>query len=177
MKELPATLLLRPLNFETLATHLYGEASRGTYEDGAIAALLIVLVGPPAGDPAGARQPAGGSADSGMTELRRIKTTLAGADYAFVAPGGAEWQMAGPAGRAALRSAPSGMDQVYRPEPNEAALARVAAPPAASLAVERRDAALWRHRRGRRRHRSTWRRARSWRWSATRDRESRRCSG
>jgi iron(III) transport system permease protein len=45
MKELPATLLLRPLNFETLATHLYGEASRGTYESGAIAALLIVLVG------------------------------------------------------------------------------------------------------------------------------------
>ncbi len=45
MKELPATLLLRPLNFETLATHLYGEASRGTCEDGAIAALLIVLVG------------------------------------------------------------------------------------------------------------------------------------
>ena len=30
MKELPATLLLRPLNFETLATHLYAEASRGT---------------------------------------------------------------------------------------------------------------------------------------------------
>ncbi|MGY0406728.1 CvpA family protein, partial [Pseudoalteromonas sp. SYSU M81241] len=30
-KELPATLLLRPLNVETLATHLYGEAARGTY--------------------------------------------------------------------------------------------------------------------------------------------------
>ncbi|MBS7698505.1 MULTISPECIES: iron ABC transporter permease [unclassified Chelatococcus] len=45
MKELPATLLLRPLDFETLATQLYAEASRGTYEDGAIAALLIVLVG------------------------------------------------------------------------------------------------------------------------------------
>ena len=45
MKELPATLLLRPLNFETLATHLYGEAARGTYEEGAIAALLIVAVG------------------------------------------------------------------------------------------------------------------------------------
>lgn len=45
MKELPATLLLRPLNFETLATHLYAEASRGTYEDGAVAALAIVLVG------------------------------------------------------------------------------------------------------------------------------------
>ena len=45
MKELPATLLLRPLNMETLATQLYAEASRGTYEDGAIAALLMVLVG------------------------------------------------------------------------------------------------------------------------------------
>lgn len=45
MKELPATLLLRPLNFETLATHLYGEAARGTYENGALAALLIVGFG------------------------------------------------------------------------------------------------------------------------------------
>jgi iron(III) transport system permease protein len=45
MKELPATLLLRPLNFETLATHLYGEAIRGTYEDASVAALLIVLAG------------------------------------------------------------------------------------------------------------------------------------
>ena len=45
MKELPATLMLRPMNFETLATWLYAEASRGTYEEGAIAALLIVLVG------------------------------------------------------------------------------------------------------------------------------------
>ncbi|MFD1880897.1 ABC transporter permease [Paracoccus pacificus] len=45
MKELSATLLLRPLNFETLATHLYGEAARGTYEEAAIAALAIVMVG------------------------------------------------------------------------------------------------------------------------------------
>lgn len=45
MKELPVTLLLRPLDPETLATLLYAEAARGTYEDGAIAALLIVLVG------------------------------------------------------------------------------------------------------------------------------------
>lgn len=45
MKELPATLLLRPVGFETLATHLYGEAVRGTYEDAAVAALLIVAVG------------------------------------------------------------------------------------------------------------------------------------
>lgn len=45
MKELPATLLLRPLGVETLATLLYGEAARGTYENGALAALLIVAVG------------------------------------------------------------------------------------------------------------------------------------
>jgi len=45
MKELPATLLLRPLGVETLATLLYGEAARGTYENGAIAALLIVSAG------------------------------------------------------------------------------------------------------------------------------------
>ncbi|MFV9473681.1 ABC transporter permease [Advenella sp. RU8] len=45
MKELSATLLLRPLNFETLSTWLYAEAARGTYEEGAIAALIIVLAG------------------------------------------------------------------------------------------------------------------------------------
>jgi iron(III) transport system permease protein len=45
MKELPATLLLRPIGVETLATHLYGDAVRGTYEDAAIAALLIVVAG------------------------------------------------------------------------------------------------------------------------------------
>jgi iron(III) transport system permease protein len=45
MKELPATLLLRPLNTETLATLVYGHASRGAFEDGARAALVIVLVG------------------------------------------------------------------------------------------------------------------------------------
>ncbi len=45
MKELPATLLLRPVNFETLATWLYAEAARGTYEEGAVAALTIVMAG------------------------------------------------------------------------------------------------------------------------------------
>jgi len=45
VKELPATLLLRPLNTETLATFIYGEAVRGTYEDGAVAALLMVALG------------------------------------------------------------------------------------------------------------------------------------
>ncbi len=45
MKELPVTLLLRPLNFDTLATWLYAEAARGTYEEGAVAALAIVVAG------------------------------------------------------------------------------------------------------------------------------------
>jgi iron(III) transport system permease protein len=45
MKELPATLMLRPFGVETLATHIYAEAVRGTYEDGSVAALLIVLAG------------------------------------------------------------------------------------------------------------------------------------
>lgn len=45
MKELSLTLLLRPLAFETLATTVYAEAARGTYEDGSIAALMIVLAG------------------------------------------------------------------------------------------------------------------------------------
>lgn len=45
MKELPATLVLRPFGVETLATQLFGEASRGTYESGAVSALAIVLVG------------------------------------------------------------------------------------------------------------------------------------
>ncbi|UZE50437.1 ABC transporter permease [Rhodopseudomonas sp. P2A-2r] len=48
LKELPATLLLRPLNVDTLATSIYQHASRGSFEDGALAALLIVAasVGP-----------------------------------------------------------------------------------------------------------------------------------
>lgn len=45
VKELPATLLLRPLNVETFATHLYGEAARGTYEEASLAALAIVAIG------------------------------------------------------------------------------------------------------------------------------------
>jgi len=45
MKDLSTTLLLRPVNFETLSTLIYAEAARGTYEEGAMAALLIVLTG------------------------------------------------------------------------------------------------------------------------------------
>ena len=45
MKELPATLLLRPFNFDTLATHVYGLASFEQYEEAAVAALTIVGIG------------------------------------------------------------------------------------------------------------------------------------
>jgi iron(III) transport system permease protein len=47
LKELPATLLLRPLNTETLATSIYQYASRGSFEEGALAALLIVAASIP----------------------------------------------------------------------------------------------------------------------------------
>jgi iron(III) transport system permease protein len=42
---LPATLMLRPLNVETLATYVFQFATRGSFEQGALAALLIVIVG------------------------------------------------------------------------------------------------------------------------------------
>jgi iron(III) transport system permease protein len=45
MKELPATLLLRPFNFETLATHVYGLASIEQLEQAALGAMTIVLAG------------------------------------------------------------------------------------------------------------------------------------
>lgn len=43
VKELSATIVLRPFGFNTLATYLYENASRGVVEDGAVAAILIVL--------------------------------------------------------------------------------------------------------------------------------------
>ena len=45
MKELPATLLLRPFNFDTLATHVYTYASLSSLEDAALPAMTIVAVG------------------------------------------------------------------------------------------------------------------------------------
>ena len=45
MKELPATLLLRPFNFETLATHVYGFAALEQPEAASVGALAIVAVG------------------------------------------------------------------------------------------------------------------------------------
>ncbi len=43
VKELSATIVLRPFGFDTLATHVYENASRGMVEDGAAAALLIIV--------------------------------------------------------------------------------------------------------------------------------------
>ena len=45
VKELPATLILRPFNFSTLATHVYDYASREHLAEAAPAALAIVVVG------------------------------------------------------------------------------------------------------------------------------------
>ena len=45
VKELPATLLLRPLGVETLATVVYGRANVSLFAEAALPALCIVLVG------------------------------------------------------------------------------------------------------------------------------------
>ena len=50
MKELPATLILRPFNFETLATQVYHFASDERIEASALGALFIV-------DPAAVAKP------------------------------------------------------------------------------------------------------------------------
>ncbi|HET9536442.1 MAG TPA: ABC transporter permease subunit, partial [Mesorhizobium sp.] len=43
IKELSATILLRPFGFNTLATFVYENASRGAPEEGAVAAIVIIL--------------------------------------------------------------------------------------------------------------------------------------
>ena len=45
MKELPAALLLRPIGFENLATYVFQFVSDEKLEHGALAAIVIVLVG------------------------------------------------------------------------------------------------------------------------------------
>ena len=45
LKELPITLLLRPFNFETLATYVYQYASDELLQESSFAALIIVVVG------------------------------------------------------------------------------------------------------------------------------------
>ncbi|MFT5594003.1 MAG: iron(III) transport system permease protein [Oceanicoccus sp.] len=44
VKELPAAILLRPFDFETLSTYVYQHASDDQLEHGALAALLIIIV-------------------------------------------------------------------------------------------------------------------------------------
>ncbi len=45
MKELSATILLRPFNFNTLATLVYEDASRSRVADASVASVIIILVG------------------------------------------------------------------------------------------------------------------------------------
>lgn len=45
MKELSATILLRPFNFNTLATLVYEDASRSRVADASVASIIIILVG------------------------------------------------------------------------------------------------------------------------------------
>lgn len=48
MKELPATLILRPIGFDTLATRIWSAASEGVYSEAALPALALLAVsGPP----------------------------------------------------------------------------------------------------------------------------------
>jgi len=47
MKELPATLLLRPIGFDTLATEIWTDTSIGAYGDAAPSALLLIAVSVP----------------------------------------------------------------------------------------------------------------------------------
>ncbi|MGV8938477.1 MAG: ABC transporter permease [Allorhizobium sp.] len=45
LKELSATILLRPFNFNTLATLVYEDASRSRVEDASVPAIIIILAG------------------------------------------------------------------------------------------------------------------------------------
>ena len=45
MKELPMTLLLRPFNYETLATFVYQFAKDELLEESALAAIMIIAMG------------------------------------------------------------------------------------------------------------------------------------
>ena len=44
MKELPATLLLAPIGFDTLSTEIWGAGERGAIAQGAIASLVLVAL-------------------------------------------------------------------------------------------------------------------------------------
>jgi iron(III) transport system permease protein len=44
MKELPATLLLRPTGFDTLATQIWSATAEGFWSRAAAPALLLILI-------------------------------------------------------------------------------------------------------------------------------------
>ena len=86
MKELAATLLLRPFNFETLATHVYSFAAIEQFERSALGALAIVLIGllpvlllheAVAGGRTGTRRTAPQWLLSGIERLRGLRKPLA----------------------------------------------------------------------------------------------------
>jgi len=60
MKELPATLLLRPIGFDTLATEIWSATTVGAYSEAAPAALLLIAVSAPFVYVLAARREAGG---------------------------------------------------------------------------------------------------------------------
>ena len=47
MKELPATLLLRPIGFETLSTEIWKLTQVGAYSRAAVPSLLLIAVSAP----------------------------------------------------------------------------------------------------------------------------------
>jgi len=47
MQELPATILLRPIGFDTLATEIWGATQVGAYSKAAIPALLLIVLSAP----------------------------------------------------------------------------------------------------------------------------------
>ena len=47
LKELPATLLLAPIGFDTLATDIFRQTTTGFFEAGAIPALILLLIAAP----------------------------------------------------------------------------------------------------------------------------------
>jgi iron(III) transport system permease protein len=47
IKELPATLILAPIGFETLATEIWSATSVGFFERGAIPSLVLLAISAP----------------------------------------------------------------------------------------------------------------------------------
>ena len=45
MKELSITMVLKPLNYDTLSTHIYAYTYAGLLEEAALGSLIIVMIG------------------------------------------------------------------------------------------------------------------------------------